>query len=83
MANKEYIGATSSEDITAGDTAASNFAGGVCRAIWVGGAGDVNVVYESGQTQIFKGAQAGIPLLAEAIRVNSTGTTATDLVAMY
>ena len=52
------------------------------RAIWVGGAGNVAVVCHDGSTQTLVGAQAGsiIPILAR--RVNSTNTTATNLVGM-
>ena len=79
--SKEYIGATASETVTASDTA--NFAGGVCRAIYVGGAGNVNVVYESGATQVYTAVPAGTILMVQAKRVNATSTTATNMVAMF
>ena len=52
-------------------------------AIYVGGAGDVNVVLPNGQTQLFSGAVAGSILPVKAIRVNSTSTTATLLQALW
>lgn len=68
--------------ITPGDTAASNFPH-FTRAIYVGGAGDVNVVYPDGSTLVFPACPVGMILPVEAIRVNSTSTTATNLVAMF
>jgi len=53
-----------------------------CDAIWVGGAGIVVAVQQDGQTAQFTCA-AGTLLPITAIRVNSTTTTATLLVAMY
>lgn len=53
-------------------------------AIYVGGAGNIVVVFESGATATFMGALAGtiIPL-TQVLRVNSTNTTATNLLALY
>ena len=53
-----------------------------CRAIYVGGDGD-NVAVLGGSAITFAGAKAGSVLPINAIRVNSTGTTATNLVALY
>lgn len=52
-----------------------------CRAIYVGGAGTVPVVFESGVAVTFT-AVAGAILPVRAKRVN-TGGTATALVALY
>lgn len=51
-------------------------------AIYVGGAGTVTVVYENGQTNQFT-AVAGEILPLRTIRVNSTGTAATLMNALY
>jgi hypothetical protein len=55
----------------------------VTRGIYVGVAGDVAVVSQSDNVVIYKNAVAGsiIPVMAK--RVNSTNTTATDLVGLY
>lgn len=54
-----------------------------CRSIYVGVAGDVVAVRPDNTAVTFKNAVAGSTLPIEAIRVNSTSTTATDLVALY
>lgn len=53
------------------------------RGIYVGVAGDVVVVPRSGSAVTFKGAQAGSVIPVRGKRVNSTNTTATDLVGLY
>lgn len=54
------------------------------RALWVGGAGDVAVVGPDGPDTptVLKGVPAGTRLDVQARRVHSTGTTATDIVAL-
>jgi hypothetical protein len=59
---------------------AANFP--LCDAIYVGGAGVVVAVLESGATVAFT-ATAGQTLPIQAKRVNSTSTTATLMVALY
>lgn len=56
---------------------------GVCRAIYVGGAGDISIIDDSGVTTVLAGAQAGSVIPVQTARVNVTGTTATGLVALY
>lgn len=53
------------------------------RALWVGGAGNVSVVTSVGETAIFVGVQAGTLLPIRIKRVNSSGTTASSLLALY
>ena len=53
-----------------------------CDAIYVGGAGTVTVVFADGSTAQFT-AVAGGYLFVKAIRVNSTGTGGSLLVALY
>ena len=67
--------------ITTSDTVA--LPGGVCKAIYVGGAGNVVVLDAFGNTTTFNGATAGSTLPIGAVRVNATLTTATNLVALY
>jgi hypothetical protein len=53
-----------------------------CEGIYVGGAGIVVVIQENGEACNFT-AVAGEILPMKAIRVNSTNTTGTLLVALY
>lgn len=53
------------------------------RAIYVGGAGDVVVVFDDDSTATFVGVPAGSILPVRAKRVNSTSTSATSMVGMY
>lgn len=53
------------------------------RGIYVGGAGDVVVVNPDGTTCTFSSVPAGTILPVKARRVNSTSTTATNMVGLY
>lgn len=53
-----------------------------CDAIYIGGAGTVTVVFEDASTAAFT-CIAGQILPVKAIRVNSTGTAATLLLALF
>jgi len=58
--------------------------GGTCRALWIGGAGDVTILAESDSAPVtIVGVPAGtlLPIRAKAVRVS--GTTATSIVALY
>lgn len=55
----------------------------VSRAIWVGGAGSVNVVLAGGQTVLFTGILAGTLLPLRVTRVLASSTSATNLVAIW
>jgi hypothetical protein len=61
-----------------------DIASGVCNAVYVGVGGDV-ALYSPGSTTsvTYKGLSAGQVLPVKAQRVLVTGTTATDLVALY
>lgn len=61
----------------------TDFDGFVTRGIYVGGAGDVVAVRYDGTAVTFSSAAAGSILPIRARRVNSTSTTATNLVALY
>lgn len=54
-----------------------------CRGLWVGGAGNVTMVGDNGTAVAFNGVAAGTHLPVGPVRVNSTGTTATAIVALY
>ena len=66
--------------VTPSDTV--NFAR-VANSIYVGGTGDVVVVFSGGGTITFVGVPAGMILPVQAKRINSTSTTATSMVALY
>jgi len=53
------------------------------RALFVGGAGNVKVDTLGGDTVTFTGVLAGFVLPVRVLRVYSTGTTATNIVAVY
>ena len=61
-------------EITPSDTTVLN---PVVRALWIGGAGNVQVQTVSGQTVTFAGAQAGSIIPVRVRQVLATGTTAT------
>jgi hypothetical protein len=63
--------------------ASTNFAGGVARSLYVGGAGDVAVVSANDTVTIFEDVPAGSILPVICKRVNATGTTATAMVALH
>jgi hypothetical protein len=73
-------GANGAAVITKSDTA--NLPTGA-RQIWVGGAGDVKIDTISGDAVTFVAVPAGTLLPVQAKKVYSTGTTATNLVALY
>lgn len=53
------------------------------RALYVGTAGNVVAVSDSDVAVTFVGVQAGSVLPIRCKRVNSTNTTASDIVALY
>ena len=55
----------------------------VARALYVGVGGDVSVVSLNDQTVVYKNAPSGTIIPIRCKRVNSTGTTATDIVGMF
>ena len=68
--------------ITPSDTDDFATNGRLSDAIYVGGAGTVAVVFEDGSTATFTSVAGGY-LWVKAKRINSTGTSATLLVALY
>lgn len=53
------------------------------RALFVGGAGDVKVTTKGGQTVTLAGVAAGSVLPLRVERVWATGTTATNIAALW
>jgi hypothetical protein len=66
--------------VTPNDSADLSF---VARALYVGGAGNIKIDTPNGDTVTLYGATAGSVLPVRANRVYSTGTTATNIVALY
>ena len=55
-----------------------------CRALYVGGAGDVAIVSKEGDAAVtFSSVPAGAILPVYCHKVMSTNTTATNMVALY
>ena len=61
----------------------TDLTGGVTRGLYVGVSGDVNVDMEDGETVLFTAMAAGIVHPLRVLRVRSTSTTATNIVALY
>ena len=55
----------------------------VTTALYIGGAGNVTVRMHGGGTVTFAAVPAGTQLRIRAKGVNATGTTATNIVALY
>lgn len=53
------------------------------RAVYVGGAGDVSMTDAGGAAVTWAGVPAGTTIPFRAVRIRSTGTTATNIVAIY
>lgn len=53
------------------------------RFIWVGGAGNIALITVGGDTITLNGCLAGTMLRVRASRILATGTTATNLVALW
>ena len=66
--------------ITAHDS--TNFSEGVCRSIYVGTSGDISLLTKAGQSVTFSNVPVGV-LPVRAKRVNSTNTTASNMIALY
>jgi hypothetical protein len=64
--------------------ASNSLPDGVCRALWVGGAGDVSVIAENDTTAVLiAGLVAGSLLPVRVKAVRAVGTTAANIVALY
>lgn len=78
--NSETRPAASFAAVTKSDT--DNFTT-QCRALYIGVGGDVVVLAPDGTLATFKNVASGSILPVKAKRVNSTSTTATDIVALF
>jgi hypothetical protein len=62
---------------------AVNFTTGRCVGLYIGGAGNVTLIDDSGSAQLFTGLLVGTVYPFACTRVNATGTTATAIRALY
>lgn len=69
----ETVNPSDSQDLTKG----------TARALWIGSAGDVSIIGAMDTTVVFKSVPAGYLLPVQVKRVNATGTTAGNIVALY
>lgn len=79
-------GTSNAKAVTPHDTNAVVSAGGVDQpfsGIYVGGAGNVAVKTVGGQSVTFTAPPVGTTIWVKGTHVLSTGTTATNLVALY
>ncbi len=75
MPNRTYINA---QAVTTSDSTSLVSA----SHLYIGGAGALSVLTEAGQTVVFAAVTAGTLLPLSVTRVNATGTTATNIVAL-
>lgn len=70
------------QEVAIADT---EFVNGVTRGLWIGTGGNVSIVNERGNTQVWFKVPDGTSLPARAKKVNTTGTTATiaEILGLY
>lgn len=56
---------------------------GACRALYVGTGGDISIDDLTGETVVLVGVLAGSVLPVQTELVNASGTTATNIVALF
>lgn len=83
MSQPNTLGSDPAEDAGAVTPSDSTNLTRTARALYVGGAGNVVVITASGTAVTFTNVQAGSIIPVRARRVNSTNTTATNIVALY
>lgn len=84
MANKTVSSGKTAREFQAVTPAnGTDLPGGECCALFIGTGGDVSVVDAAGSIAIFKNLPNCYILPVQTLRVRSTGTTATDIVALY
>ncbi len=78
--HERIFSATAGLEVTPSDTVPLSI--GFCRAIYVGGTGNIKVTMVGGGTLTFTGIPAGTILPVCATLIWATGTTATSIVAI-
>lgn len=77
----KVTGAIGSVPVTPNDTTA--LTGGATKGIYIGGAGDIRVDMANGDNITFKSMSVGMIHPISVTKVYVTGTTATNIVAVY
>jgi hypothetical protein len=67
--------------VTPHDT--NDLAGGLTKGIYIGGSGDLKVTFENGSSATFTALSAGVIHPIAAKKIQATGTTATNILAVY
>lgn len=83
MSQPNTLGSVPGEDAVAVTTSDSVNLTRTARALYIGVGGNVVVVTASGTVVTFANVQTGTVLPVRAARVNTTNTTATNIVAIY
>lgn len=77
------VGSVPAEDASAVTPSDSTNLTNPARALYIGTAGNVTLVTIGGSVITFSNVQSGSVLPVRTTRVNSTSTTATNIVALY
>lgn len=57
---------------------------GICRALWIGTAGNLNIMVETGQIRTDIPAQVGLfPVACKQVRTGASPTAASNIWAIY
>lgn len=83
MVNTNYRGTNPADGASAVTPSDGSDLTSVARALYVGGSGDVKIDTPNGDTVTFQDVVAGSILPVRTNKVYSTGTTATNIVALY
>lgn len=83
IANPQYTKAVAITKSDTTDFPKQGTSDNLTSAIYVGGAGDVVVVFQDGSTATFTVTTVPYILPVKARRVNSTSTTASAMLALY
>ena len=79
MPNHYSGAAAGAASVTPSDTVSL---GRTTRALWVGSSGDISAVFEDGSAATLTNVPVGVLPVAD-VRVNSTSTTASEIVALW
>lgn len=75
--------ATEHAAVTPSDNVSGNHPLGLARGLYIGATGNVAIVSAQGTAVTYVGVPAGAIIQVQNIRVNSTNTTASSIVALF
>jgi len=55
----------------------------IATQLYIGGAGNVSLISEDGSPLLYQGVPAGSVIWMRTVQVKATGTTATNILALY